>query len=57
MDDEAKPPSLEQASPANAILGQVPIEITVSVGFARPMVKDLMRLRRDAVLPLDRRVG
>jgi len=56
MDDEAKPPSLEQASPANAILGQVPIEITVSVGFGRPMVKDLMRLRRDAVLPLDRRV-
>lgn len=38
------------------ILGQVPIEITVSVGFARPMVRDLMRLRRDSVLPLDRRL-
>ena len=34
--------------PTNAILGQVPIEITVSVGFARPMVRDLMRLGRDA---------
>jgi flagellar motor switch protein FliN len=36
--------------------GQVPIEVTVSVGKARPMVKDLLRLTRDSVLPLDRRV-
>jgi flagellar motor switch protein FliN len=35
---------------------QVPIEITISVGRARPMVRDLLRLSRDAVLPLDRRV-
>jgi flagellar motor switch protein FliN/FliY len=35
---------------------QVPIEITISVGKARPLVKDLLRLSRDAVLPLDRRV-
>ena len=35
---------------------QVPIEITVSVGKARPQVRDLLRLRRDAVLPLDRRI-
>lgn len=35
---------------------QVPIEITISVGKARPLVKDLLRLARDAVLPLDRRV-
>jgi len=35
---------------------QVPIEITISVGKARPMVRDLMRLQRDAVLTLDRRV-
>ncbi|MFZ1470067.1 MAG: FliM/FliN family flagellar motor switch protein [Paracoccaceae bacterium] len=35
---------------------QVPIEITISVGKARPMVKDLLRLSRDAILPLDRRV-
>lgn len=36
--------------------GQVPIEVTISVGKARPMVKDLLRLSRDSVLPLDRRV-
>ena len=35
---------------------QVPIEVTISVGKARPLVKDLLRLGRDAVLPLDRRV-
>ena len=35
---------------------QVPIEITISVGKARPLVKDLLRLSRDAVLALDRRV-
>jgi len=34
----------------------VPIEITVSVGRARPLIRDLLRLKRDAVLPLDRRV-
>ena len=35
---------------------QVPIEVTISVGKARPLVKDLLRLSRDALLPLDRRV-
>jgi flagellar motor switch protein FliN/FliY len=43
-------------SDANNPFGQVPIEITVSVGKARPQVRDLLRLKRDAVLPLDRRV-
>lgn len=35
---------------------QVPIEITISVGRARPAVRDLLRLGRDAVLALDRRI-
>ena len=35
---------------------QVPIEVIISVGKARPMVRDLLRLSRDAVLALDRRV-
>ena len=34
----------------------VPVEITISVGRARPSVRDLLRLTRDAILPLDRRV-
>ncbi|MEZ5777413.1 MAG: FliM/FliN family flagellar motor switch protein [Paracoccaceae bacterium] len=35
---------------------QVPIEITVSVGRARPLVRELLRLKRDTILPLDKRV-
>lgn len=34
----------------------VPIEITISVGKARPLIRDLLTLRRDSVLPLDKRV-
>lgn len=34
----------------------VPIEITICVGKARPLIRDLLKLGRDAVLPLDRRV-
>ncbi len=35
---------------------QVPIEITISVGKARPQVRELLKLQKDAVLTLDRRV-
>jgi len=35
---------------------RVPIEITVSVGRAHPLVKDLLALGNEAVLILDKRV-
>ncbi|MFN4057303.1 MAG: FliM/FliN family flagellar motor switch protein [Roseinatronobacter sp.] len=47
---------MTELSDKTTILGQVPIEITISVGRARPMVHDLLRLGRDSVLPLDRRI-
>lgn len=34
----------------------VPIEITISVGKARPLVRELLDLGQDSVLKLDRRV-
>jgi flagellar motor switch protein FliN len=34
----------------------VPIEVTISVGRARPLVRDLLRLKPEAVLVLDRRI-
>ncbi len=37
-------------------LHSVPIEITISVGRARPSVRELLALDENAVLPLDRRV-
>lgn len=40
----------------NGAFGQVPIEITVAVGRARPLIRDLLNLTRDSVLPLDRRI-
>lgn len=47
-------------SPADAKTGnpftKVPIEITVSVGKARPLVKDLLKLDQDSILELDRTI-
>lgn len=41
---------------AVAPFARVPIEIVVSVGRARPKVRDLLALKGDSVLPLDRRI-
>lgn len=54
MDDHAQP--LDDDT-ANNPFTQVPIEITVSVGRARPVIRELLRLKTDAVLPLDRKVS
>ena len=51
--DPAKPaPGAELRNPFSA----VPIEITISVGKARPLIRDLLMLEKNSVLPLDRRV-
>ncbi len=47
---------MEDHSTEGNPFAQVPIEVTISVGKARPLVRDLLRLGRDAILPLDRRV-
>jgi flagellar motor switch protein FliN/FliY len=43
-------------SPAPSLLREVPIEITITVGRARPSVRDLLDLGENAVLPLDRKI-
>jgi flagellar motor switch protein FliN/FliY len=50
--DDATPPRDDDTGPLHA----VPIEITVSVGKARPAIRDLLALGANAVLPLDRRI-
>jgi flagellar motor switch protein FliN/FliY len=40
----------------SAVFSSVPIEITISVGKARPLIKDLLELGENAVLALDTRV-
>ncbi|MEM9393515.1 MAG: FliM/FliN family flagellar motor switch protein [Pseudomonadota bacterium] len=42
----------EQATP----LVGVPIQVTVSVGQAHPTVRELLSLKQDSVLTLDRRI-
>ena len=34
----------------------IPVEIMVSVGYARPLIRELASLDENAVLPLDRRI-
>ncbi|MDE9449707.1 FliM/FliN family flagellar motor switch protein [Aliiroseovarius sp. Z3] len=53
MDDAQTPTDPNNA--ANPFV-QVPIEITISVGRARPTVKELLQLARNTVLPLDKRI-
>ncbi len=52
MDDS----TAEAAAPRGNPFTVVPIEITISVGKARPLIRDLLKLTRDSVLPLDKRV-
>ncbi|GAB4261077.1 MAG: FliM/FliN family flagellar motor C-terminal domain-containing protein [Pararhodobacter sp.] len=53
---ESAAPQPEARTLSGGAFTQVPIEIVVSVGRARPLVRDLLRLGRDSVLTLDRRV-
>ncbi len=55
MPDPQQPPP-EAPNLARGAFSQVPIEIVVAVGRARPLVRDLLRLQRESVLTLDRRV-
>ena len=52
MDSPRSPAREGVATP----LTSVPIEITVSVGRARPLVRDLLQLGEGCVLPLDKRL-
>jgi flagellar motor switch protein FliN/FliY len=53
--DEAEKLAALGSARERAIYG-VPIEVTVSVGKARPMIAEIVALRRDSVLPLESRV-
>lgn len=52
MADISDAPKPENGGPFST----VPIELTVSVGRARPLIRDLLTLGEGAVLPLDTRV-
>ncbi|KAA0916139.1 FliM/FliN family flagellar motor switch protein [Aquicoccus porphyridii] len=46
----------DQANPQNDMFSVIPIEVTVSVGRARPMIRDLLALGENSILSLDTRV-
>ncbi|MGZ2259709.1 FliM/FliN family flagellar motor switch protein [Roseobacter sp. A03A-229] len=54
MDDapEARNATAETSNPFTS----VPIEVSVCVGKARPLIRDLVALGQNAVLPLDKTV-
>ena len=37
-------------------LNNIPIEVSVTVGKARPLVRDLLKLGENAILPLDSKI-
>lgn len=47
-------PDKSLADLGNTRFGDVPIEITISVGVSRPLIRDLLDIDENAVLPLDK---
>jgi len=56
MNDTAGTGRAGAASDLTNPFSSVPIEITISVGRARPLIRDLLGLGEGAILPLDARV-
>lgn len=51
---DQKPPQPDLGT--HHAFSRVPIEITVSVGKARPLVRDLINVTKETILPLDKRI-
>mgnify|MGYP000382478735 CR=1 FL=1 len=47
---------MDNKSNSSHPFGSVPIEVTISVGKARPTIKELLDLKNDTVLVLDRQI-
>ncbi len=58
QDIEGEAPILERREPSDSnrlkrVIFDVPIEVVVSVGKARPLIGDLLSMGRDHLLPID----
>jgi len=56
MDDTATTPATPLSAEPNNPFTSVPIEVSVCVGKARPLIRELVMLGENAVLTLDRRI-
>lgn len=54
--DPVGSPSVSVETLINSPFKEVPIEIVVSVGHARPLVRDLVNLQKGTVLSIDRSI-
>lgn len=54
--DDVPTPQTQKASRPSTPFTSVPIEVTVAVGRARPLVRDLLQLAEGSVLTLDKRL-
>lgn len=56
--DDSKPDTAEilMADTADSPFSHVPVEITISVGRAKPLVCDLLKLKMNSILHLDQRI-
>ena len=43
-------------TPTRNPFSSVPVEVTVSVGKARPLIRDLLNFEENAIIPLDSKV-
>ena len=60
-DDDAEAPALERREGGDQnmlkrAIFSVPIDVTVSVGTARPLVGELLEMKRNHLLPLDSKI-
>ncbi|WP_101067127.1 FliM/FliN family flagellar motor switch protein [Roseovarius salinarum] len=53
MTDDANGSTVQSGTGTGNAFSNVPIEITISVGKARPLIRDLIQMGKDTVLPLD----
>lgn len=56
MPDQSESAVKDGSAGASNPFTEVPIEITISVGKARPLVRELLALENDSILQLDRHV-
>lgn len=59
LDDDDAAPALEKNTPSEGLqraIFNVPIEVVVAVGVARPLIGDLLEMGRNHLMPIDSKI-
>jgi len=57
FDDEQEPVSAEYSQPSFDLIMDVPLEITVEIGHARKLVKEVLEIQQGNIIELDKQAG